>query len=84
MAKICGKLGVVNDVSDIGMQISSAYSPKNRNIDVSFEIYGKIVKIMGVIQWVSWRKQLKTVNDFGVMITEPPEEYLDFVREISG
>jgi len=84
MVKICGNLGFVNDVSDMGLQISSAFSPKKRKIDISFEVYGKIVNIMGIIQWIKRRKQLKNLNEYGVLIKDAPEEYLDFVRELSG
>jgi hypothetical protein len=84
IAKICGKLGVVNDVCDIGMQISTAVSPKKRKIDLSFEVFGQMIELIGMIQWVKWRKQLKSLNEMGVLIKNAPPEYLDYVREISG
>jgi hypothetical protein len=83
IAKICGKLGVVNDVSDIGLQISTAFSPKSRRIDISFEAYGQVIKLLGIIQWVKWRKQIKALNEMGVLIKDAPSEYLDFIREIT-
>ena len=82
IAKICGKLGVVNDVSDNGIQLSTALSPKNRKIDISFEAYnGKIIELMGVIQWVKWKQKLQSPNEMGIYIKDAPPEYLQFVRE---
>ncbi len=52
VAKICGKLGVVNNVSDKGVQLATVFSPKSRQIDISFETSGKMIKLMGIIQWV--------------------------------
>ncbi|UCH93251.1 MAG: hypothetical protein JSV88_23635 [Candidatus Aminicenantes bacterium] len=80
IAKVCGKLGVVNDVSDKGLQISTVYSPKERKIDISFEAYGQTIDLMGVIQWVKWKKRLQSLNEMGIRIKDAPPEYLDFVK----
>jgi hypothetical protein len=82
IAKIGGKLGVVNDVSDTGIQISTALSPKSRNIDISFEIDdGKTIRLMGIIQWIKMKQKLQSLNEMGVYIKDAPPEYLQFVRE---
>ncbi|NIM16218.1 MAG: hypothetical protein GTO45_29790 [Candidatus Aminicenantes bacterium] len=82
IAKICGKLGVVNNVSDSGIQISTALSPKNRKIDISFETNnGGNIQLMGIIQWVKWKKKLQSLNQMGVYIKDAPSEYLQFVKE---
>ena len=82
IAKICGKLGVVNDVSDSGIKISTALSPKIRKIDISFETNnGGNIEVMGIIQWVKWKKKLQSLNQMGVYIEDAPSEYLQFVKE---
>ena len=58
IVKVCGKLGVVNDISDSGIQLSTAYSPKNRKLDISLDANGGVINLIGVIQWVKWKKQL--------------------------
>jgi hypothetical protein len=84
IARICGKLGVINDVSDIGLQVSTAFSPQKRMIDITFEANGQVIKLMGIVQWVKWRKQIKTLNEMGIMVKEAPPEFMDFVREITS
>lgn len=82
IVKICGKLGVVNDVSDRGIQISTALSPKNRKIDISFETNnGGNIQLMGIIKWVKWKKKLQSLNQMGVYIEDAPSAYLQFVKE---
>jgi hypothetical protein len=82
IAKISGKLGMVNDVSDNGIQISTALSPKNRKIDISLETNnGGNIQIMGIIQWVKWKKRLQSLNQMGVYIQDAPFEYIQFVKE---
>lgn len=84
IAKICGKLGVINDISDSGIQVSTAFAPKNRKIDISFELYGKMVELMGVIQWAKWKQRVQSLNEFGVSIQDAPPEYAQYVRELSN
>ena len=83
IAKVGGKLGVVNDVSDTGIQLSTPLSPKTRRIDVHFELYGKMVEVLGVIQWVKWKKKLQSPNQMGIYIKNAPPEYLRFVRDFN-
>lgn len=80
IAKIGGKLGVVNDVSDTGVQISTALSPKTRKIDISFESCGQLVELIGIIQWIKWKKKLQSPNEMGVLIKDATPEYMGFIK----
>lgn len=79
--KVCGKLGVVSDISNSGIQLSTAFSPKNRMVDISIDANGGMLTLTGIIQWVKWRKKLQSLNEMGVMIKDAPLEYLDFVKK---
>jgi hypothetical protein len=80
IAKVCGKLGVVNDVSNHGIQISSSLSPKNRRVEISFESTGGVIQLMGIIQWIKRRQKLQALNQFGVVIRNAPPEFLQYVN----
>jgi len=80
IVKVCGKLGVVNDISDSGIQLSTAYSPKDRLLDISLDANGGVINLIGIIQWVKWKKQLQSLNEMGVVIKDAPPEYREFVR----
>ena len=81
--KVRGKLGVVNDISDSGILLSTAYSPKERQLDISIDTNGREINLIGVIQWIKWKKQLKSLNEMGVMIKNAPPEYLKFVSKFT-
>ncbi len=81
IAKIGGKLGVVNDISDNGIQVSTSLMPKSREIDISFEAYGKIIKFIGVIQWIKSKKKLQSLNEMGILVQDAPAEYTQFVKD---
>ncbi len=81
IVKVCGKLGVVNDISNSGIQLSTAYSPKNRKLDISIDANGGEINLVGIIQWVKWKKQLQSLNEMGVLIKDAPPEYLAFVNK---
>jgi hypothetical protein len=84
IVKVCGKLGMVNDISDSGVQLSTSYSPKNRKIDISLDSNGGVINLIGIIQWVKWKKQLQSLNEMGIMIKNAPPEYLNFVRDFTN
>jgi hypothetical protein len=81
IVKVCGKLAVVNDISDSGIQLSTAYSPKDRMIDITLDANGGVINLNGIVKWVKWKKQLQSLNEMGVVIKDAPPEYLEFVRK---
>jgi hypothetical protein len=81
LVKVCGKLGVVNDISDKGLQISTAFSPKSRKVDITVETSEEVIHFMGVIQWIKRRQKVQALNELGVNIRNAPPEFLNFVRQ---
>jgi len=79
-AKVCGKLGVVNDISDSGVQISTAMSPTNRRVDISIETNGQLIQINGIIQWIKRKQRVQAFNEMGVVIRNVTPEFLQFVH----
>jgi len=82
IVKVCGKLGVVNDISNSGILLSTAFSPKDRKLDISIDANGGEINLIGFVAWVKWKKQLKSLNEMGVMIKDAPPEYLEFVKKL--
>ncbi len=81
IVKVCGKLGVVNDISESGILLSTSYIPKDRKLNISIGTNGGEIKLTGFIQWVKWKKPLNSLNEMGVMIKDAPPEYLEYVRK---
>lgn len=80
LVKVCGKLGVVNDISSRGIQISTAFSPKTRKVDITFEDAGEVVSFLGIIQWIKRRQKVQALNEMGVSIRNAPPEFINFVQ----
>ncbi len=81
-AKICGKLGVLNDMSHGGVQISTSLMPKKRKVDISFEVQGKLVMLDGSVQWIRRKSSLNSLNKLGVLIENPSLEFRQFVNTL--
>ncbi|MCX6583276.1 MAG: PilZ domain-containing protein [Candidatus Aminicenantes bacterium] len=78
-ADINGNLGVLNDLSVHGVQVSTSLLPRNRKIEVSFEADGKLISLSGVIQWIQRKNGLINLNRLGVSLQDPPVEYRRYV-----
>lgn len=81
IVRIGGKLGVVNDISNRGVQLSTAYSPLNRKINFLIESSGRLIEVNGIIQWIKKKQQVQALNEMGVVIKNASQDYLDFVRQ---
>jgi len=79
LARLDGKLVVVNDASEEGIQISSNYMPSKRGIIIALEILGKTVSLRGIIKWVKRMRSANNANQLGVIIKNPPPEYKQWV-----
>lgn len=84
IVKVCGKLGVVNDISNRGVQISTAFSPKTRKVDITFEHAGEIIHFLGIIQWIKRRQKVQALNELGVSVRNAPPEFTSYVQECSA
>ncbi len=82
IVKIGGKLGVVNDISDSGIQLSTSLSPLTRKINILIEeSTGNFIEINGIIQWIKKKQQVQALNEMGVAIKNVSPEFRRFVRQ---
>jgi len=80
-ANINGNLGVLNDISLRGVQVSTSSLPRWRQIEISFEADGKLISLSGVIQWIQRKNALNNLNRLGVSLQAPPVEYHRYVMD---
>ena len=80
-AKIGGKLAVLSDMSNGGLQISAASIPEKRNVQVSFESDGMKMNLTGIIRWIRKKNSLNNLNQFGIALKNPPQEYFQFLKK---
>ncbi|MDQ1353644.1 MAG: hypothetical protein QG657_3950 [Acidobacteriota bacterium] len=84
LARISGKLGVMNNVSKEGLQVSTALLPENRKIDICFEALGEEITVRGIVQWFRRKTSLQSLHELGVVIKDPPPRYHQYVESLDA
>lgn len=84
LAKVCGNTGVVNNVSQGGLLVSTAYLPSKKLVDIVFELEGEKISVKGVVKWFRRKNALQTLNRFGIAIKEAPSNYYNYIRKMGS
>jgi len=82
LVRVCGKMGVVNNISDNGLQVATALLPKSRKVDVSFEAFGEEITVLGTVQWFRRKSSLQELNQLGIIVKNAPSQYYRFVDSL--
>lgn len=82
LARICGKMGVVNNMSLRGLQVATALLPKTRKVDVSFEAQGKEITINGTVQWFRRKTSVNSLNQLGIVVKDAPIQYYQMLERL--
>ena len=81
LVNVADKMGVLNDVSSRGANVSLAVLPKERRVDLTLKIKGKDVKLSAVIMWVKQKLTYNDKNTLGLVVIDPPATFLEFCEE---
>ncbi len=84
LARICGKIGVVHNISSRGLQVSTTFLPKSRKIDIYFEALGKDIKIIGTVKWLRQKSRMQNLNQLGVSVKDAPIQYYQLIDHLSN
>ena len=80
LAKIGDKSGILSDVSDNGIQISTNSIPEKKRVSIVFKWEEQTITIQGVIQWIRRKYSFQNSLQIGCLIEDAPQEYYDFVK----
>ncbi len=81
LISVADKMGVLNDVSSQGVNISLAVLPKKRKVTLSLKIDDKEVRLSAVVMWVKQKLTYNDKNTLGLVVIDPPNEFIDFCSE---
>jgi hypothetical protein len=84
LARIGGKLCVVKNISDTGLQVASSVLPESRKIDISLELNGEEMTIKGIVQWFRRKSSLQDLHELGVRVKDAPPQYQHFVAQLAA
>ena len=82
LINVADKMGVLNDISPRGANVSLAVLPKERKVDLTLKINEKDVKISAVIMWVKQKLTYNDKNTLGLVVIDPPKDFIDFCEDV--
>ena len=81
LISIADKMGILNDVSPRGANISLAVLPKERKVDLTLKINNKDIELSAVIMWVKQKLTYNDKNTLGLVVIDPPEDFIEFCED---
>ena len=82
LINVADKMGVLNDISPRGANVSLAVLPKERKVDLTLKINEKDVKVSAVIMWVKQKLTYNDKNTLGLVVIDPPKDFIDFCEDV--
>ena len=84
LINVADKMGVLNDISPHGANISLAVLPKERKVDLTLKINDKDIKISAVIMWVKQKLTYNDKNTLGLVVIDPPEDFIELCEDVKS
>ncbi len=81
LISVADKMGVLNDISPRGANISLAVLPKERKVDLTLKIKEKDIKLSAVIMWVKQKLTYNDKNTLGLVVIDPPDDFIDYCED---
>ncbi len=76
------RIADVQDISVGGMRLAVDILPKTRKVQVTIDIDGKSVDLIGNIRWIQRIDSHTKANILGVAIERPPRGYIRWVERL--
>ncbi len=85
LIKVNGLTSVMVDISKIGMKLILPILLKRREVVITFRMDNRIVDLKGDVRWIHKEPTIYDQAQYqvGVLLDDPPEEYLEMVDELS-
>jgi len=84
LINVADKMGVLNDISPRGANVSLAVLPKERKVDLTLKINEKDVKLSAVVMWVKQKLTYNDKNTLGLVVIDPPEDFIKFCEDVNS
>ncbi|MEN8152478.1 MAG: PilZ domain-containing protein [Acidobacteriota bacterium] len=78
LVNVSDKVGVLNDISRKGVNISLTSLPKERKIDLKLKLDGKDIKVSAIVMWAKRKLNYKEHNTMGMILVDPPQELIEY------
>ena len=74
--------GFLIDLSEDGLGISVIQMPTEKEIKIKLILDQNEFLLSGEIIWEGWNKVHSDRTDIGIKLTDPPAEYVNFVKKL--
>ncbi|MDY0297934.1 MAG: PilZ domain-containing protein [Acidobacteriota bacterium] len=82
MLRINHRPGILLDLSQTGMRISTAMVPVSRNVRIQFQADDSEFELDGYILWINKRYALQNLKEMGIRIENRPEHFQRYLERI--
>ncbi len=83
LISVADKMGVLNDISPRGANVSLAVLPKERKVDLVMKIQDKDIKLSAVVMWVKQKLSYNDKNTLGLVVIDPPAKFIEYCSSIN-
>lgn len=83
MLRVNNRPGILLDLSQTGMRVSTSMVPVSRNVRIQFHADGAEFDLDGHILWVNKRYALQNLKEMGILIQNRPESYNRYLEKIT-
>jgi len=80
LLKINGELGLLTDISRLGIRLSTTTVPSNRTVNIKLKVDDDTFQLKGIIRWEQKKRSFSNLIEIGVEVNEAPEGYYEFIN----
>lgn len=84
LVNVSNKVGVLNDISRKGVNISLSTFPKHRKVDLIMKIDGEDVKMSAIVMWAEKKLHLADQNTMGMILIDPPPSFIEYCTSLDN
>lgn len=82
MLRVNSRPGILLDLSQAGMRISTSMVPVSRSVRIQFQAGGTEFDLDGYILWINKKYAVQNLKEMGILIQNRPEPYSRYLEQV--
>jgi len=84
LVNISNKVGVLNDISRKGINVSLSAFPKERTVDLVMKINGEDIKMSAIVIWAKRKLHYGDQDTMGMILINPPPSFIEYCTSLDN
>ena len=84
LVNISDKVGILNDISRKGANISLSSFPEQRKVDLTIKINGEDAKMSAIVMWAEKKQHYSGQNTMGMILIDPPPSFIEYCTSMDN